>query len=59
MELKNLLRHDNVIAIVGLIITAALMVTETISSDVGITIIIGILVAAGAYRKNPPARKGR
>lgn len=45
------------IGALGMIIVGALMFTETVGADVGLTVIVGILATLGAYMKRAPEHK--
>ncbi len=54
MAIVDLIKPRFVIALVALVATVALTYTGTIDADVGVTIILGILVAFGAYYMRSP-----
>lgn len=54
MAISDLLKPRFIIGLVALIAAVLMMYTETISAEVGVTMIIGILVAFGAYYMRSP-----
>lgn len=57
MNIKQLAKPRFIIGLVALVVVAAMTITETIGSEVGIALIIGILSAFGAYHAQPPQNK--
>lgn len=54
MAISDLLKPRFIIAIVALVGTVAMMYLETIPTEVGVTIIMGVLAAFGAYYARSP-----
>jgi len=59
MQKQDIKTPRVLIACTGLLITGALMFTNNISTAMGTMIIIGILVAFGAYVAPSPSQKGK
>lgn len=52
VELSKLLVPRVVLAIIGLLAAVLLMLTDTISSEVGVLLMVGILASFGVYQKS-------
>lgn len=57
MAVKDLLQPRFIIALVALVAVVSMMYVGTIRADVGVTIILGILAAFGAYHMKAPKDK--
>lgn len=56
-QYAELLKPRFVIAAISLVLTTLLMMTGDIPTSLGTSIIIGVLVAFGAYHADSPKRK--
>lgn len=52
VELSKLLVPRVVLAVLGLLSAVALMLTGTVSSEVGVLLLVGILASFGVYQKS-------
>lgn len=57
MEASDLLTPRFIIGLVALLSVVGLMITETVSTAVGVTLFVGIVAAFGAYQSRVGRRR--